>query len=83
MNICKVMGVSNVLIKKHDRIVMTLCDVRHVPGFKKDIISLGTLDAIACGCICEGGVMKIAKGSLILMRGIMNDRLYVIRFHGY
>lgn len=46
---------------------------------KENLISLGTFDANGCKYSSEGGDMNIVKGSLILMRGVMTGRLYVLR----
>ena len=40
---CKVVGIRNIKIKMFDGVVRTLCDVRHVPDLRKNLISLGTL----------------------------------------
>ena len=40
---CKVVGIRNIRIKMFDGVVRTLCDVRHVPDLRKNLISLGTL----------------------------------------
>ena len=48
-------------------------------GLKKNFIFLGTFDVLGCRCSCKGGVMKVTKGSLILMRGIMVGPLYVLQ----
>lgn len=42
---CKVFGIKNINVKMFEVIVKTLCDVRHVPGLGKNLISLGTLDS--------------------------------------
>ena len=59
------MGIGSIAMKMHDGVIRMLSDVRHVPGLKKNLISLGTLDVLGYRCTCEGGVMKITKGSLI------------------
>ena len=41
---CKVAGIGNIKIKMFDGVVRTVCDVRHVPDLRKNLISLGTLD---------------------------------------
>jgi hypothetical protein len=46
--VSNVMDKSTVRIKMHDRIVRTLTDVRHVPDLKKNLISLGTFEALGC-----------------------------------
>lgn len=42
----KVIGIGNIIIKMFNGVVRTLCDVRHVPNLKKNLISLGTLVAM-------------------------------------
>ena len=42
---CKVVGIGTIRIKSHDGIMRTLSNVRHIPDLKKNMISLGTLDA--------------------------------------
>ena len=76
---CKVVGIGSIKIKMFDGIVRTLTDVRYVPGLKKNLLSLGTLDKIGCRITCEGGVMKVAKGSLVVMKGRLNGSLYALQ----
>ena len=45
---CKTIGIGTVRIRMADRIIRTLTNVRHVPDLKKNLISLGTLDANGC-----------------------------------
>ena len=45
-----------------------LADVRHVPELRKYIISLGVLDINGYKTFIRGGVMKIYKGILLLMK---------------
>ena len=52
---CKVTGIGNIRIKMFDGIVRTLCDVRHVPYLRKNLISLGTLN-------CKGFSYKSTSG---------------------
>ncbi|KAL0451879.1 UNVERIFIED_CONTAM: Retrovirus-related Pol polyprotein from transposon TNT 1-94 [Sesamum latifolium] len=40
---CSIVGIGDVRIKMYDGTVSTLCDVRHIPELKKNLISLGTL----------------------------------------
>ena len=72
---CKVVDVGSIQVM-FDSMVRTLVDVRHVPGLKKNLISLGTLDKNGCRISCQGGVMKVIRGSLILTKGEMNRSLY-------
>ena len=61
-----------------DGMVRSLSDVRHVPGLKKNLISLGTLDKNGCRIFCQGGVMKVTRGSLVVMKGKTNESLYAL-----
>ena len=75
----KVVGVGSVKMKMFDGMVRTLTDVRYVPGLKKNLISLGILDKIGCKITCEGGVIKVARGSLVVMKGKLNRSLYAFK----
>ncbi|KAK3021134.1 hypothetical protein RJ639_045907 [Escallonia herrerae] len=58
----------------HDGIVRTLTDVRHIPELRKKFIFLGTLDSNGCSYRAAGGVMRIMKGALVVMKGHMSER---------
>ena len=64
-------------MKMLDGMVRTLVDARHVPGLKKNLISLGTLDKNGCRISCQDGVMKVIRGSVV-MKGKMNGSLYAL-----
>ena len=55
---CKVVGIGNIRIKMFDVVVRMLCDVRHVPDLRKNLISLGTLDYNKFSYKSTSGVMK-------------------------
>ena len=40
---CRVVGMGNIIVKMFNGVIKTFCDVRHVPGLRKNLISLGTL----------------------------------------
>ena len=65
--VCQTNGIGTVKIKMFDGIVRTLTDVKHVPDLKKNLISLGTLDATGCKFTAVGGVMKVSKGAMVVM----------------
>ena len=66
---CKVAGIGIVRIKIFDGVVHTLGDVRHVLDLKRNLISLSTLDAKGYKYTGEGGVLKISKGALVVIKG--------------
>ena len=77
--VCKVVGIGAIKIKMHDGIVRTLSDVRHIPELKKNLISLGTLDSNGCTYKAGGGVMRISKGALVVMKGLKQNGLYFLQ----
>ena len=43
---CKVVRMWNIIVKMFDGVIKALCDVRHVPNLRKNMISLRTLTAM-------------------------------------
>ncbi|KAK2982593.1 hypothetical protein RJ640_002082 [Escallonia rubra] len=76
---CKVVEIGSIQIRMHDGIVRTLTDVRHVPELRKNLIYLGTLDSNGCSYRAAGGVMKIMKGALVVMKGLKQNSLYLLQ----
>lgn len=66
---CPVIGISTVKIKMFDGVVRVLSNVRHVPDLRKNLISLGVLDDLGYLYSSKGGIMKITKGALMVMKG--------------
>ncbi|XP_031387116.1 MADS-box transcription factor 14-like [Punica granatum] len=54
-------------------------DVRHVPGIRKNLISLGSLDALGYKYRGQGRVLKVSKGDLMVMSRVLRDWLYVLQ----
>ncbi|PKA56982.1 Retrovirus-related Pol polyprotein from transposon TNT 1-94 [Apostasia shenzhenica] len=59
-----------------DGVIRTLTEVRHVPDLRKGLISLGTLDASGCTFTGSDGIIKVKKGTLIVMKGEKIGSLY-------
>jgi len=68
---CEIIGIGSVKIRMHDGMIRTLTEVRHVPSMSRNLISLSTLDNKGYGYSALGGVMKVSKGSLVVMKGVM------------
>ena len=60
----------------HDDYVRTLTDVRHVLELRKNLISLGVLDFVGYKCATQGGVLKVSKGILVIMKKKRIGNLY-------
>ena len=65
---CMVVGIGNIRVKMSDGVIRTLCDVRHVPVLRKNMISLGTLDGNDFNYKFANGVMEESNGVLIVMK---------------
>lgn len=74
--VCKTIGIWTIKIKTFDGIVRTLSDVRHVPDLKKNLISLRAFNSNGCKYTTTGGVLKVSKGYMIVMKGQMTGNLY-------
>ena len=73
---CKTIGIGTIRVKTHDGTIITLKDVRHIPDLRKNLISLGLLEKNGCKIIMEDGVLKVVRGSLVVMKGIRHGNLY-------
>jgi hypothetical protein len=74
VHIAKITSIGNIRIKMFDGVVRTLCDVRHVSEMEKNLISLGTLDSSGYGYKSKGGVIKVTKGAMVVMKGQINSK---------
>ena len=66
---CLVIGIDSMKIKMFDGVVRVLSIVRNVPDLRKILISLRVLDDLGYSYSSNGGIMKITKGALIVMKG--------------
>ncbi|PKI47801.1 hypothetical protein CRG98_031762 [Punica granatum] len=52
---------------------------KHVPGIRKNLISLGCLNAFGYKYRGQGRVLKVSKGDLAVMKGVLQDGIYVLQ----
>ncbi|WVZ54400.1 hypothetical protein U9M48_005204 [Paspalum notatum var. saurae] len=77
---CQIVGIGSIQIKMHDGIVRILTDIRHIPDMTKNLISLSTLDGKGYKYSGGDGVLKVSKGSLIVMKAdLKSANLYRLR----
>jgi hypothetical protein len=70
----KITGIGSTRIKMFDGVVRTLCDVKHVSDVEKNLISLSNLDFNGFSYKSEGGIMKVVKGAMVVMKGEKNSK---------
>lgn len=68
------MGKGKITIRMHNGVVQTLCDIRHVPKLKKNLISLSTLHRNSFGYKTEKDCIMVSKDGLIVMKGKRSTR---------
>jgi len=66
---CNMEGIGTVLIKMFDGMVQELKEVRYVPQLKKNFISVGVLEALGLEIFDRDGVLKILRGSMVVLKG--------------
>ena len=76
---CKVVGIGTVRIQMYDGIVRTMTNVRHMPDLVKTFLSLSTFDSQGYNYSGGGGVLRIGKGALIFIKGILVNGLYLLQ----
>ena len=62
-----------------DGIVRELKEVRYVPQFKRNFISVGALKTLRLVLSIRDGVLKMIKGSMVVMKGVCRNNLYYLK----
>ena len=76
---CNIEGMGTVRIKMEDGIVRELKEVRYVPQLKRNLISVGALEALGLVISVRDNVLKMIKGSMVVMKGVRRDNLYYLK----
>ena len=71
--------IGTVRLKLHDGAERVLQEVRFIPGLKRNLISLGTLDQKGYSYKASGGVLKVSKGCMVVMKGVIESGIYVLQ----
>ena len=76
---CDVQRIGIVRLGLNDGAKRILQQVRYIPGLKRNLISLGTLDAKGYTYKATGGVLKVTKYCLVVVKGNLENGLYVLQ----
>ena len=76
---CNIEGMGTVRIKTDDGIVQELKEVRYVPQLKRNLISVGALEALGLVISVRDGVLKMIKDSMMVMKGVRRNNLYYLK----
>ncbi|CAA0828500.1 Uncharacterized mitochondrial protein AtMg00300 [Striga hermonthica] len=72
----KIVGKGDVQIKSANGSCWTLRDVRHIPGLKTNLISVGQLDNYGFHTMLGDRKWKVSRGAMTLARGLKSGTLY-------
>ena len=53
--------------------------MRYVPQLKRNLISVGALEALGLVISVRDGVLKMIKGLMVVMKGVRGDNLYYLK----
>ena len=73
----KIVGKGDIILKLPNQTTWKLQGVRHVPGLRRNLISVGQLDGEGYCTTFSGHEWKITKGALVIARGKKTGTLYV------
>ena len=73
----KIVGKGDIRLKLPNETTWKLQGVRHVPGLRRNLISVGQLDGEGYCTTFSGHEWKISKGALVVARGKKTGTLYV------
>jgi len=71
-------GIGTVQIKMFDGMVQKLKEVKYVPQFKRNLIAVGALEALGHGVSIRDGILKMTKGSMVVLKGVLRNNLYYL-----
>ena len=61
-----------------DVMVQELKEVMYVPQVKKNLISVGALEALGDRVSVRDGVLKMTRGSMVVLKGVRRNNLYYL-----
>jgi len=76
---CNMEGIGTFQIKMFDGMVRKLKEVRYVLQLKRNLISVGALKTLSLEVSIRDGVLKMTKGSMVVMKGVRRNNLYYLK----
>jgi len=76
---CNMKGIGTVLIKMFDWMVRELKEVRYLPQLKKNLISVGALEALGLKIFDRDDVLKMLRGSMVVLKGVRRNNFYYLK----
>lgn len=73
-----VLGIGSIKIKLKDGSHKIITNVRYIPDLKRNLLSLDVFDSVGYSYKARNGIMRISKGILVVVRGNLENCLYVL-----
>ena len=73
---CRTMGRGKIWLKMFNEMIRELKEVRYIPALKKNLISVGALEAKDYKVTIEDGTMKFTHGAMVILQGVRRHNLY-------
>jgi hypothetical protein len=67
----QISGIGFVQIKVHDGTFKTLTNVHYVPKMKRNLICLGTIEAMKFKFFTDNGVVKVSQGDHVVLKAVV------------
>ena len=74
--VCKTVGIDNIRMRMFDGQLRTLTNVRYILDLKKNLLSLGALEAREYKFFGADGTIKVTKGFMTVLKGERTTNLY-------
>ncbi|KAH9718108.1 hypothetical protein KPL71_022089 [Citrus sinensis] len=76
---CRTMGIGTIRLKMFDGMVRELKEVRFVTALKKNLISVGALEAKCYKVTIKDGIMKFTHGAMVILQWVRRHNLYYLK----
>ena len=67
--VCKTISIDNICMRMLDGYVRTLTNMHHILDLRKNLLSLGPLEAQGCKFSCAYRGIKVSNGSMKILKG--------------
>jgi len=76
---CNMKKIGTIQIKMFVGMVRELKKVRYVPQLKRNFISVGALKTLRLEVSIRDGVLKMTKGSIVILKSVRRNNLYYLK----
>ena len=78
-SLSSVEGIGMVTLKTAEGQFVSVKNVRYVPQFSRNLVSLGALESNGCTFVSENGVLRVKKGCRTVLKATREGNLYYLQ----